>query len=543
MTRPTRLLRWIYVGRMMVALVVFAGAYWLWRQPPQPEIAGVALAVTVAFTLVSVWWTEVWGRPPGQNYLYVQVVYDALLVTVVVHVTGASADFAPLYVLVIAAGAVLLPVPGGWLIAALSSVLYVGDIIWQLGEPPTSVLVQIGLFGVMAVVTGFLGDRLRRAGAELGEVQSELRQLRLDTTDILAALDTGVVTVDGGGSLVYINAAAERILGVVGESWMGRPVLAELDRRAPGAGAILQRTAVTRVPVTRFEASLGASDGRRRVLGVRTTVLDRESTPWVTAVCQDITEGKRLEELHRRAERLEALGEMSASLAHEIKNPLASIRSSIEQLSSPALGAADRATLEGLVLKESDRLSRLLSEFIDYSRIELGRPSPIDLGAVVTEAVELARRHPDGERGQVDLALPDEPIFVHGDRDLLHRAVFNLVLNGVQHSAGGVVRVDMRAARTDELPSAIELPLAARVRVTDSGPGISTRNLPRVFDPFFTTRPAGTGLGLALVHRAVEAHGGAIFVDGGGEGKGATFTVYLPRAVHAGADAVSAAEA
>ncbi|MGH7475347.1 MAG: two-component system sensor histidine kinase NtrB [Longimicrobiales bacterium] len=544
MTRPFPLLRWLYLGRVAVAAGIFAGALLVWRDaPPQTTLLATLLFVTTAgVTALSAWWTMARGNVPGQNFLYAQIVFDTLLVTAVVHLTGAAdaepSSFAPLYVLVIAAGALLLPAPGGLLIAALASVLYVADIIWQGGEPPGAVLVQVGLFVGMALVTGLLGDRLRRAGTMLGMIESELRQLRLDTGDILGAIDTGVVTADASGCLVYANPAAEKLLGLARRDWLERPVLAELDRRAPGLGAVVQRSTVTRVPVRGFETWL--ANGGQRVLGVRTTVLERQGTPWVTAVLQDITDGKRLEDLHVRTERLEAVAALSASLAHEIKNPLASIRSSVEQLSADRLEAADRTTLEGLVVKESDRLSRLLSDFIEFSRVEMGHSAAVDMTKVVTEAVELAEQHPDVRATpRLDFEHPATPVMIDGDGDLLHRAVFNLVLNALQHAgADAAVRIELTRLREEELPQGVDIESPIRLRIADDGPGISARDLPRVFDPFFTTRRGGTGLGLALVHRAVQAHSGAIFVEGA-EGRGATFTVYLPSRAEGASDAAA----
>ncbi|MGH7480935.1 MAG: two-component system sensor histidine kinase NtrB [Longimicrobiales bacterium] len=535
MTRPFPLLRWLYLGRVAVAGGIFAGALLVWRNvsPQTTLMATLLFLVTLAVTALSAWHTFLRGRrEPGQNFLYAQVLYDTLLVTAVVHVTSAAnaepSEFAPLYILVIAAGSLLLPVSGGVLIAVLASVLYVADIIWQGGEPPGAVFLQVGLFTGMALVTGALGDRLRKAGTQMAAVESELRQLRLDTNDILATIDTGVVTVDPEGRLSYLNPAGESILALNGEVWLGQPVLAELDRRAPGLGATLQRTMATGVPVRGFETWM-SRNGVGGVLGVRTTALDREGTPWVTAVFQDITDGKRLEELHLRAERLEAVAELSASLAHEIKNPLASIRSSVEQLSTERLRHQDRGTLEALVLKESDRLSRLLADFIEFSRVELGHSDAVDFAQTVREAVELAERHPDVPEGAaVELRVPETRVDIEADTDLLHRAVFNLVLNGLQHAGpDGSVEIELRRLSARQLPLGVDFDDPLRLRVSDSGPGIPIENRGRVFDPFFTTRSGGTGLGLALVHRAVLAHEGAIFVDSGAAG-GARFTVYLP---------------
>jgi len=530
---PLRLLRWIYVGRLVLAAGIFVAAVlkWLVADPEVTLIATLVLVVAAGFTAVSAWWTDLMGRHPGPNFLYGQALVDSLLVTGVVHVTGGGAsDFAPLYILVIAAGALLLPLPGGMLIGALTSLLYFADIVWgHEGPVPSTAAVQILVFVVIALATGYLGDRLRHTGATLGEVESELRQLRLDTDDILGALDTGVVTVDGEGRLVYMNAAASAILGLRSGDWMGRQVLDAMDEQLPVLGTTLSRTLRSRVPVRWFESTREGAGGRR-VIGARTTLLEREGAPSVTAVLQDVTDGKRLEEVKRRAERLEAVAELSASMAHEIKNPLASIRSAVEQLAREGLSEGDEEVLERLVLTESDRLSRLLSDFLEFGRVERRAPETADLRNLLEDAVALAGRHPDAEEGlavQVDAGA--EPLPVRGDADLLHRAFFNLALNALQHARRGPVRVQAARVSPREVPPGVELERPIRVVVTDDGPGIPSSDLPRLFDPFFTRRKGGSGLGLALVHRAVQEHQGAIFVDGV-PGGGARFTVYLPSA-------------
>jgi two-component system sensor histidine kinase PilS (NtrC family) len=542
------MLRWLYLGRLTLAFGVFTGAVLVWGQTNQADtlIATLALLATIGFTGLSAFHTVIRARPVGTNFLYSQVIFDALLVTVIVHVTGGTASsFPPAYILVIAASALLLPFSGGVLIAALASILYFADLIWfhveggaeatvslLLWRVPAELadaLLQIGLFAIVAVVVGALGDRLRRTGQALGQMESELRQLRLETDDILSAIDTGLVTVDDTGRLMYMNGAAEGVLGFKGAGWLNRPVLEELDHRASGLGSIINRTAKTREPVRRYEIRMRAG-AEHRILGVRTTVLERGGLPWVTAVFQDITDSRQIEDLTRRAERLQAVAELGASLAHEIKNPLASIRSATEQLENKQLNDHDKGILRRLVITESDRLSRLLSEFMEFSRVEVRRRSPVDFSKVTADAIRLVAQHPDARGGaSIDFKPPAAPVVLDGDQDLLHRAVFNLVLNAVQHSGdAGHVRVELGPVNGSEVPAGVQSDASVRLSVSDSGPGIPDENLARLFDPFFTTREGGTGLGLALVHRAVEAHEGTILVDGH-EGRGAQFTVYLPK--------------
>jgi two-component system, NtrC family, sensor histidine kinase PilS len=542
--QPWRLLRWIYIGRLTLAAGIFGGVLTVWRvtTPQTTLIATLVLLLTLAVTLASFWYTTFVVRTPGRNFLYAQVIYDTLLVTAVVHLTGGPhSDFPPLYIVVIAVGSLLLPLPGGVLIGALASILYAADIVWgHAGTLTGNVPLQIALFSLMALAAGTLGDRARRTGSELGLLESELRQLRLDTRDILGTIDTGVVTVDGEGRLEYLNRAAEGLLGLEAEEWLARPVLDELERCAPGLGSAIRRTGRSRLPIRRYQTRArppeAAAGGDGRILGVRTTILERAGAPWVTAVFQDITDGKRLEELNRRAERLEAVAELSSSLAHEIKNPLSSIRSAVEQLAGGRVQRTqDRELLQGLVVRESDRLSRLLTEFLEFSRVEVRRQAVIDVAAVVRDAVALVEQHPELPPGLTIGVQPNgAPAKVKGDADLLHRAVFNLVLNAVQHAGEeGLVLVELTRLKEQDLPPGIRMRTPVRLVVTDNGPGIPPDIAQRIFDPFFTTRKGGTGLGLALVHRAAQAHGGAILVDGA-VGGGARFTLYLPGATAEG---------
>src|SRR5207245_423286 len=207
----------------------------------------------------------------------------------------------------------------------------------------------------------------------------ELRQARLEAADVLRNIPTGIVTVDPEGRLLYTNPAAEAILGFREREWQGRPIMPEFARLAPEFWAALTATA------------------RRGV----------------------------------RALRVEAVAELSSSLAHEIKNPLASIRSSVEQLARASRANPDEKFLTSLIVRESDRLSRLLSEFLDFSRVRVTECRPLDLHQVARAAIRLVREHPDCP-ADAHIELLGGPTLMEGDEDLLHRVVSNLVLNAVQ---------------------------------------------------------------------------------------------------------------
>jgi two-component system sensor histidine kinase PilS (NtrC family) len=530
---PRRILTWVYLIRLCLAAAIFVAAALAWASADARTTfaATMILVLAAAFTAGSFWYTHITRHTPGRGYLYWQVVFDGLLVMVVVHLTGGrESDFTPLFVLVIVAAAILLPFVGGILIGVLVSLLFFADIVWTAGHVDASVVLQIALFTLVALATGYLGDRLRQTGAVLGEVETELRLLRLDTDDVLASIATGLITVDGEGRLAFINPAAADLLHVRVSDWLGKPFLARLDSVAPGLGRVIAQSSETRTPVRRFETD--ETEGGM-VFGVSTTLIQREGgPPSVTAIFQDITERKRMDQLHRRAERLEAVAELSASLAHEIKNPLASIRSATEQLTSDRIDPEDREVLGGLVVRESDRLSRLLTEFIDFARVKLRSADRVDVARLVRHATDVVKAHPQAAGVQVSLLMDPaaEAAAVHGDEDLLHRAILNLALNAVQWAGqGGRAEVEVDVVDTDLLEPAAGAARAVRVRVSDTGPGVPEEHREHVFDPFFTERPGGTGLGLAVVQRAADAHGGAVFVDQSrGEGWGATFAFYLP---------------
>jgi two-component system sensor histidine kinase PilS (NtrC family) len=251
-----------------------------------------------------------------------------------------------------------------------------------------------------------------------------------------------------------------------------------------------------------------------------------------TAIFQDISDSKRMEELRLRAERLEAVAELSASLAHEIKNPLACIRSAVEQLALGVRADEDDRTLGRLIVRESDRLARLLTEFLDFARVQVADDARVDMVAIARAAAHLASTHPDcTARGiEVTCRAPDEPLLVAGDQDILHRAIFNLTLNAIQASPErGTVDVEVTTATGTQIPTGAPVrERAVVVRVTDNGPGIPAELRDRVFDPFYTTKQGGTGLGLPIVHRAIAAHRGVVLVDSGA--RGTRFTVLLPLA-------------
>ncbi len=544
MLDPRRVMRWVWLGRVMLACAILVAAVFVWNraEPNDTLIATLAFAIAVLATVGSVMWGEFQQRRPrGHAFYALQCCVDLALVTAVVHITGGwSSQFAALYILVIASGALLLPFRGGIAVAAGACLLYLAEVLWlRPGLPQVGMVVQLIVFVVVAVGSGYVAARLRQAGVGRDALAAELVKVQLEAADILRTIRSGILTIDGRGRLLYANPAAADLLGINLRAHVGRPVLPTLMTVSPHLVGFLEQSTREGIRTSRAEGLI-RRDGEEIEIGVTTTVADGPEGAGgstATAIFQDISDSKRLQALHVRAERLQAVAELSASLAHEIRNPLASIRSATEQLarrrttSANSVDDEDERILHDLVVREADRLSRLLGDFLDFARARVTRIAALDIGAIVTAATTLAASHPDRGAGVViDTKLAAGLPSIEGDEDLLHRAVFNLVLNAVQavgESGHIVVDVQHRVMDGDAAHGALAMVGdVIAISVSDDGPGVSESVREHLFEPFVTGKAGGTGLGLPVVHRAVEAHRGIVIVDA--LSPGARFTVFLP---------------
>ncbi|MEP7383197.1 MAG: ATP-binding protein [Gemmatimonadota bacterium] len=536
---PRRLLRSIYIGRLAMTAAIYLAAVFAWREADRGFTLVASLMITLAmvFTGGSAFYSERDGGKPGWTFLSVQAVFDLSLVTAIVHVTGGpTSQFAALYILVIATSAVLLSTTGAFLAASLACVLYFGDVILLTKSPVDIALVlQLLVFAVVALTSWYIAARLRQARVGTEELAAELVKVRLEASDILRNIRSGIITVDARGTLLYANPTACKLLGLELESYIGSSALTLIEPVSPVLARAIEKAASDGLRTTRAEGTVVTAT-RSFPIGLNTTVSAPSATETpgagdgtATVIFQDISDQKRLDTLHMRAERLEAVAELSASLAHEIKNPLASIRSAVEQLGRSPRANEDERSLSSLIVRESDRLSRLLSEFLDFARVRVTRIGPVDLAAAAREATSLVATHPDRPEGvRVSCDVPAGPLVVEGDEDLLHRAVFNLALNAVQASTHpGTVRIELAPLTSDDAPAGVSFDRGGvALRVSDEGEGIAPEIRDRLFDPFFTTKPGGSGLGLSVVHRAIESHRGFVFVDS--DARGTRVTVLLP---------------
>ena len=457
---------------------------------------------------------------------------DTALVTAVVAATGgARSIFAFLYVLSVTAACLLLSRTGGLTIAAASSALYTGLVFGRTIFPMTAffeapvestalevvtIFMNAGTFLVVAIVAGGLAERFRSTQEELETNQADLRDLEAFTNLIFESVGTGLIALDREHRVTALNRAAEQITGVAAAAVMGRPwsvlgssvplAVIESEIASSGRGSAWREVMLRRgdgedIPVRMTFSALRAGDGR----GIG-----------LIAACEDLSAIRAMEARMRAADRLASLGRMAANIAHEIRNPLAALSGAVEVM---AAGAADdtRERLGQIVLKETGRLNAIIREFLEYAR-----PAPLSLTTVnVAEAVDevlllLEHQAPAGTLKAVREFPPALTWTV--DHQQFRQAVWNLCLNAVQAMPeGGELRVTMTAGGRLVL------------RVSDTGEGIEAADLGHIFEPFFSTKPDGSGIGLALVHRIVQDHGGEIDVYSRPR-LGSTFTVTLPAA-------------
>lgn len=475
------------------------------------------------------------------RFAYVQMGVDLLFVTVLVHGTGGvQSGFHFLYLIDIVAVA-LLPARRGvlWVSlaagGALTLVSLAGYLQW-LPELPGQTLAPwdvsrrellfrlvLNLAGVAAV--GALGLSLAAQSREAGEKLQRHEQYAGDLASLhentIRCLSSGLVTVDRGGVITSVNEAACEILGITRRAGVGQP----LAMRVPGLSALLDEVGLVG-NVRRQEVDAVRPDGAVRRLGVSATPLSDHTGRVIGRVIhfQDLTELRRMEVAVARSERLASIGRLAAGVAHEIRNPLASISGSVEVLRTLPEADGDAKKLIDITVREVDRLNELISALLDYARPPSQERSPILLTELVEEVVRAFRSgQPDGK---VEVVLDAEPdVTVQGAAGQLRQVLWNLLRNAEEAMpTGGRVQVSLSQ---DELTSGQR---EAVLTVSDAGIGISPGDQEHIFEPFFTKgKKGGTGLGLATVARAVEDHRGTIEVQSA-PGRGTTIMVRLPLA-------------
>ncbi len=468
---------------------------------------------------------------------YVQFIGDLLLITYLVHFTGGVASpFSMLYLVVIAIASVLLRRQAGLAVAGVAWLLYAALIVahhqgWLVASGATGVgnvstvarlayALAVHLFGFygVAVLTSYLGRDVSRVEQQLLETVESMAALEVLHRDVIESMSSGLIAIDLAGHIGSINPAGLAILHLTRPEAIGRQITdlglisPERWRELTSADHLDERL--------RDEVELRAGEDRQWIGFSIAELRDRGGERrGYTVIFQDLTESRRLQEQLRRRDRMAAVGELAAGLAHEIGNPLAAISGSVQVLSRVAPPASEQKRLLEILLQESQRLDRTIKAFLRFARPSPRKITEFEVGTLLEESLALLRNSPEvGAAHRIEVDLDPPRAHLQADRDQVSQIFWNLARNAIRAMPkGGALRIIGRGSADDY-----------RLRFEDQGQGMGAEQRARLFHPFQSRFDGGTGIGMAIVYRIVEEHGGTIQVEST-PGVGTRIDVALPR--------------
>ncbi|MBI1874267.1 MAG: PAS domain S-box protein [Acidobacteria bacterium] len=494
--------------------------------------------IGLTYALTAIWALTLKYAESHRWIVNLQLAIDTVIVTAFIGLTGGvTSYFSSLYVLPVIAASTLLLRQGGIAVASLGAVLYAAVVSLQYWGPATageewfrvekSVLplvrvagytVAINAFGFIAVaiLSGSLAERLRRADKSLAEASDEIANLQALNEHIIDSLVSGLVTTDYHGRIVSFNRGAELITGYGPEEVMGQQVQEVL--RLPAAfTASMQMDRPERANHIEYRFTAGGQDLE---LALSASHLETpKGRAGLIFSFQDVTDIKRLERESQIQQRLAALGEMAAGIAHEIRNPLASMSGSIQVLRQELPLSDEQAQLMDIVLRESERLNSTIRSFLAYARPQRLGVSRLDLRRVLEDTALLLRNSTEFcESHRIDVDAPAAGLWYEADEGQLRQIVWNLASNGLKAMpSGGTLWLRVSVDADGDVVLAVQ----------DEGVGIASDQLDGIFQPFHGAFEKGSGLGLAIVHRLVSEYSGEIQITSQ-PGKGTTVAVRLP---------------
>lgn len=528
----------LIIGRLL-AIFLLLVTVWFWYSgtirlsfDTFPQGLFLVFVISVGLTIVYFFLLRL-----SKNFVWqarAQFFLDALLITWLVWRTGGlSSPYITLYILLISVASFFLKPLPTLLMAATCALLLIGLslltaylVIEPYGQQPDlQKAIQIVSFHVVALlVVGLLASRLserRASGAELEETAKSLASLRALHERIVESIRSGLVTTDLDGNIYTFNAAATEITGYTPDQVQGRPISdlfgdiqeqIDLSLDAAGGGEQLPR----------FETDLATPEGFAVRIGFSVSLLFSETNEATGLIItfQDLTEIRSMEDSVRRKDRLAAVGRVAAGLAHEIRNPLGAMRGAIQVLETSAAGNSTQGSLMDIILKESDRLNSIITNFLNYARPAAGDFAETNVAEAIRDTLTLLKHSPDVGEGHVLTAnLPAEAIMIWADQSQLKQIFWNLARNAIQAMpTRGELRVGLEAIPNNRI----------RITFEDTGVGMAQEQVEQLFEPFATSTSGGTGLGLSIVYQIVRDHNGVINVSSR-EAKGTTITVDLPR--------------
>lgn len=548
----------------VVIITTFLGSIILFRPPitELPFIFPISFIIALTYLLTIIYAVMLPRVKSLGRFCYMQIVGDLLLVTGVVYYTGGvDSFFSFLYILTIIVASMILYRRGSYISASAASICF-GIVVnlefYHVLEPKPYYLdflvprdseyllytlsLKIAAFYVVAFLSGHLAGKLKETGEELEESKEDLKELKNFHENVVHSMQIGLLTVDLHYNITSLNRHGQEVLGLKEWEVAGRSCLEiwPQDRFKE----LYDEYAYSRPSVHRFEGLYDRGDGKELHLGFTLSRLedDENKIKGLIITFTDLSAVKALEEKMKRSERLAFIGEMASGMAHEVRNPLASISGSIQMLNQKEDQDGTRRQLMGIVLKETERLDKIITDFLSYARPGPSRKELVDVNAIILETAQLLGAGQDeGSRNHFRARLQESPVLAMVDPQELRQVLWNLCMNSLESmDAQGVLTV---STRLQEKPFQIRQTNTVRfadvnavdgspdgyveITVEDTGRGIPRKELDRLFDPFYTTKEGGTGLGLAIAYRIVEKHDG--FIDVESEvNQGTRMHVFLP---------------
>ena len=483
-------------------------------------------------------------------FAYMQILGDVFFITFLIYLTGGIASiFSWVYILSIFSAGTILYRRGGLLVASASSILY-GTLLdleyyqvilpfggrhpfysgYQSGYVLYLVAINIVAFYLVAILSSYLAEQIQSKEEELKKRIIDYRQLERLYKHIVQNVVSGLITTDQEERITSFNRMAEEITGYKFEEVYQQ----EIETLFPGfsdwkrsfRGALAEVWSQLRF--SRWETKFPRKDGTQLILGFSLSALKDSSDQEIGSILifQDLTKLREMEEDLKRADRLAAIGKMAAGIAHEIRNPLASISGSIEILRDELGNAGPNKQLMGIILREVGRLNSLIEDFLLFARPISPGKEKIHLNPLVKEILKMFANSPDfNPQIRLKTRYRDD-LFIQGDPHQIRQVFWNLFINAAQAMPkGGEILVEL-SKNSSSLPFPKGQTIG-EVSISDTGVGMEENEIGKIFDPFFTTKERGTGLGLSIVHSILESYGGKIKVQSQ-KGIGSVFSVYLP---------------